>query len=144
MNENISWKENFYNVNVSPYEKYEMEACERIKRKFNVELISFNKTNKFDFVTSDNISYEVKADLKSVKTNNFFIEFKGYYKPSGIKTSQASFYIITNGTNYYLIEINALKELCNSKHAKIRNTKDKLTYGFIINKNIIISRSIEI
>ena len=60
----------------SESEKYEIEACKIIKQKFNVELTSFNKTNKFDFVTSDNISYEVKAYLKSVKTNNFLSNVK--------------------------------------------------------------------
>ena len=134
-----AWKEHFYNKHVKPFLKYETEAAERIKNIYNVDIISFNDDNKYDFIDSNNIKYEVKADLYSNSTDNFFIEYYGYDKPSGIKTTQANNYIITDGINYYLIDTNKLKKLCCG--AKVKTTKNNLTYGYIINKSIIISNS---
>ena len=81
----------------------------------------------------------MKADLYSNSTNIFFIEYYGYGKPSGIKTTQANNYIITDGIKYYLIDTNKLKKLCCG--AKVKTTKNNLTYGYIINKSIIMSNS---
>lgn len=136
----LIWKETFYNINVKPYIKYEEEAAKRIEKLFNVKIKKFNDDNKFDFITTDNIKYEVKTDIMSKKTNNFFIEYSGYGKNSGIKVSEANFYIITDSENYYLIDINILKNICN-ECAEIRQIKTSSTYGYIIKTNIIISQS---
>ena len=41
-----AWKEHFYNKHVKPFLKYEIEAAERIKKLFDVDIISFNDDNK--------------------------------------------------------------------------------------------------
>ena len=129
--------------NLEAFKKYEVEASKRIELKFNVSILSFNNTNKYDFITSDNITYEVKTEPLSLKTNNFFIEFKGYGKPSGISTTEANYYIFSDTINYYLISTNILKQLIKeTKGLKIVTTSDKLTYGYLINKNIIIDASL--
>ena len=133
----------FYLNKVKPYEKYEKEASEKIKIIFNVEIYElFNKSNgnKYDFIAG-NKKYEVKYDASSNVTGNFYIEYSGYGKPSGISISEADYYIITNGKQYYMIDINILKTLC-KKYGIIRTTKDKLTFGHCINTNIIIENSI--
>ena len=133
-----SWQTNFFNTKVKPFLKYEVEASERIKKLFNVEIKSFNNNNKYDFIDNNNIKYEVKYDGYSIKSGNFYIEYKGYGKASGIATTEANFYIITEGTNYYLIEVKILKKLC-CQYGIIRCTKDGLTFGNIISCNIIIN-----
>lgn len=121
--------------------KYEHEAGRRIEILNNVKIISVCNNNKFDFETDDNIKYEVKADHLATKTNNFFIEFSGYGKPSGIETTEAQFYILTDIMNYFLIDVNELKELC--EHCKkIVTTADKLTYGYLVSRFKIVQRSI--
>ena len=138
-----NWKTQFYEQKVKPFEKYEMEASERIKKLYNVdiyELFNKNNGNKYDFKDSNDIKYEVKYDGYSVKSGNFFIEYKGYDKPSGISTTQAKFYIITDGDKYFMIDTQLLIKLCN-EYGNIKQTKDKLTYGYCINRNIIIFNS---
>jgi len=132
----------FYEKFVKPYQKYEEEASERIKKHLNVEIVKFNNNNEYDFIDSNEIKYEVKYDGYSNTSNNFFIEFLGYGKPSGITVSQAKYYIITDGNLYLLILTKKLKKLI--KNCPIKFTKDGLTAGYIISKNIIISQSTDI
>ena len=132
----------FYEKFVKPYQKYEEEAAERIKKHLNVEIVKFNNNNEYDFVDSNEIKYEVKYDGLSNTSNNFFIEFLGYGKPSGIKVTQAKYYIITDGNLYLLILTKKLKKLI--KNCPIKFTKDGLTAGYIISKNIIIANGTHI
>ena len=127
----------FYETYVKPYQKYEEEAAERIKKKFNVEILNFNNDNKYDFVDNNGIKYEVKYDGRSNTSNNVFIEFMGYGKASGITVTEANYYIITDGNIYLLILTKKLKKLI--KNCPFRCTKDGSTTGYIISKNIIIN-----
>lgn len=129
----------FYEKFVKPYQKYEVEASERIKKKFNVEILNFNDNNEYDFIDSNDVKYEVKFDGYSNTSNNFFIEFLGYGKSSGISVTQSKYYIITDGNLYLLILTKKLKKLIMNRPIKF--TKDGLTAGYIIDKNIIISNS---
>jgi hypothetical protein len=133
--------ERFY-YNLEKYKPYEIEASRRIKIKYNIDIKSFCDNNKYDFITTDDIKYEVKTDEASKKTNNFFIEFSGYNKPSGITTTESNYYILSNTIDYYLIETSKLKELIQNNTFKIVKVKTNDTYGYLINKNIIISNSI--
>lgn len=124
------------------YQPYEKIAAEKIALLNNVSLLSFCDNYKYDFETSDNLKYEVKTDEASNKTNNIFIEFYGYNKPSGITTTEANFYIINDTFNYYLISVDNLRELIiNNKCRKIE-TKQTQTYGYLLSKNILINNSI--
>jgi len=136
------WKTQFYNKYVKPYEKYEIIAADKIKKIYNKDienLLNPDNGNKYDF-TCNNLSFEVKYDKASTVYSNFFIEYMGYGKPSGIATTQANYYIITDGENYYLIDTLKLKELCNI-HGTFKTTKNKTTQGYIIKKDIVISYS---
>ena len=130
---------NFYKKYVKPYEKYEVEASERIKKQFNVNIVNFNNNSDFDFIDEKEVKYEVKYDGYSNVSNNFFIEFLGYGKATGINITQAKYYIITDGNIYSLILTKKLKKLV--KNCPIKFTKDGSTAGYIIDKNIIISNS---
>lgn len=126
--------------NLKKFQPYEVEAAQRIEKLNKVKVINFNDDNKYDFITSDNLKYEVKTEPASLKTNNFFIEFLGYNKPSGITTTEANFYIICDTINYYLISVSSLKILV--ENARIITTKDKLTYGYLIKTKLIKDNSI--
>lgn len=66
----------------------------------------------FSIKNADHIyKFEVKADLLSNKTHNYFIEYESSGKPSGIMTSTANYYIITNGEDYYCIKRSKLKAI---------------------------------
>ena len=51
---------------------YEQISAEKICALNNVSLLHFNNNNKYDFMTTDNLKYEVKADHMSNKTGIFF------------------------------------------------------------------------
>jgi hypothetical protein len=82
----------------------------------------------------------VKADEMALKTGNFFIEVVGYGKPSGITTTEANFYIISDTEIYYLIDVEILKKVIIDK--PILTTQDGLTMGHIVKRNIIKENSI--
>jgi hypothetical protein len=128
--------------NLEQYKPYETEAAKRIEGKFNKKVIKWCNTNRYDFKTEDDIKYEVKTEPSSLKTNNFFIEFEGYKKPSGISVTKSNYYIISDTINFYLIPTHKLKELIENNTFKIVSTFDKLTFGYLINKHIIIQQSI--
>ncbi len=130
-----------FNRNVVLFKKYEIEASERIKAKYNVDIKKWCDNSNYDFKTTDNIKYEVKAEPASLKTHNCFIEYFAYGMPSGISISKANYYIITDTINYYLIDINKLKQLC-QKHNNIRKTRDNLTSGYLLIIQVIIENSI--
>jgi hypothetical protein len=76
----------------------------------------------------------------ALKTGNFFIEFLGYGKSSGIATTEAKFYIISDTKIYYLIDVEALKKIIIDK--PILTTRDGLTMGHIVKRNIIKENSV--
>ena len=108
-----------------------------------------NVTFAYDFRTSDGLTYEVKADKASQKYPNFFIEFLQNGKPSGIRTTEANYYIITDTEKHYLISVDAIKQIIQDQRAKnklsIKNFTNKAggtTNGYAIKKTIIINKSI--
>ena len=134
------WQDNFHKKFVLPFEKYEIEAITRIKNKFNVELLKRCNTSKYDFKMSNKMRYEVKADLMSRRTGNFYIEYFGYGKPTGLSVTKSDFYIITDGIDYYMIATEHLQDLCKTCSKNI-GTKDKTTVGYVISKTVIVNNA---
>ena len=120
-----------FKKNLIKFKPYEIRAGELIEEMKKVKILKFSDNNEYDFKTDDGLKYEVKAEPMSLKTNNYFIEYMGYGKPSGVAVSLAEFYIITNTMNYYIIGLKELKELI-KKYGIKRNTKDGLTFGFLL------------
>ena len=119
--------------------KVELKAQEQIKQLFNASIIleqtKFNyKEVLFDFQTSDFITYEVKADRRSAETGNFFIEFAGYGKPTGIKITTANRHIITYKDKFFMFETSKIKELIHKNNYRITSTPDKngKTFGHLM------------
>ena len=135
-------KMTFFFENLEKFKPYEIEAAKRIIKLNNVEVKKWCNNYKYDFKTSDNLKYEVKTEPMSLKTNNFFIEFYGYGKKTGITTTKANFYIISDTINYYLINVNVLKEIIDNNKFPMQKTRDKTTIGYLVSKNIIIENSI--
>jgi len=116
---------------------YEIINQMKINRKNIVSIVMEQnaenyKNVNYDFMTSDLITYELKADEMSLNTNNFFIEFKKGNMRTGILTSDATFHRITNTKKYYLIETAELRKLVFQNRIKYKQgrTKDN-TVGFL-------------
>jgi hypothetical protein len=129
-----------FNRNVKIYKKYEIEASERIKNKYNIDIKCWCDNSNYDFKTTNDIKYEVKCEPMALKTGNFFVEFWAYGVASGISITKSNYYIITDTNKYYLIDTNKLKELC--QNANVKFTKDNLTRGYLLKKESIIQNSI--
>ena len=128
--------------NLNKYKPYERIAQDRICSLFDTEILNICCNKYYDFETTQKIKYELKTDEKSLTTGNYYIEYQGYNKPSGITTTKADYYILSNTKEYYLIDVDILKAL--TKNKPTRPTKDGSTLGYIVNKNLIIKHSIEI
>ena len=122
------------------YQPFEVIASEKICLLNGVTVLNTCNNYCYDFQTSDGIKYEVKTDEASLRTNNFFIEFLGYGKPSGITTTKANFYILSDTKIYYLIEVEELKKICINTYNL--TTADGETMGHIVKKQVIKNNSI--
>ncbi len=135
---------NFYEL-LKLGQEHENEAIKRIIKLNNCSIVMVQDANnykkmRYDFLTSDGLKYEVKADFLSDKTGNCFIEFlDGRKELSGITISDANFYIIYTHQIYLLIPIEKLKEL--TLYKDIKRAKDG-TKGYIINWELIRDASI--
>ena len=131
---------NYFLQQLQEAKEIEKLAAEKICKRNNVTVLHFCDDFRYDFITSDNIKYEVKHDKVSVLTGNFFIECASDGKPSGILTTDAQYYIIVSGDIYYLVPTETIKQLVHDKKY-IRTVSTKITNktdGFIFNKDTII------
>ena len=112
----------------------------------NVEVVEEqNKDNystmHYDFKTSDGISYEVKADKRSFSTGNFFIEYSGYGKPTGIRITTADKHILTDEQQFYIIRTSKIIKLLRDNTYKDGYVKGSDTWGSLIPKADIIKHA---
>ena len=110
--------------------EHEIICQENIKNENNVSIVMEQnnenyKNVKYDFMTSDFITYEVKADVMSLATNNFFIEFKKGNHNTGIWTTESIFHIITNTKTYYHIETRILLNLVFQKPHSLQERQNE-------------------
>ena len=88
----------------------EIKAREIIKNNENVEIIETCNNYMYDFKDSNNITYEIKNDITSNVTNNFFITYAQTnnkheeYIPAGISRSIAVYYMILHNNKFYKIK----------------------------------------
>jgi hypothetical protein len=107
----------------------------KILEKKNYQIVSTCNDNKYDIKASRKnklVTFEVKADLISDKTKNYFIEYMAYDKPSGIKTTEAHFYVLYNNNKFHVVSVELIKELIKDKdYTKILCNKGKTSMGYI-------------
>jgi hypothetical protein len=135
---------NKFLYNLEKYKKYEVISSELIKERDNVEIVRRCDNFKYDFKTSKGFKYEVKCDEASLKYGNYFIEFMGYGKPTGITTTKAHYYILCDTINYYEISVEKLKEIIKLYGHVKKTTADGSTYGHLIECSIINDVSIKL
>ena len=128
--------------------KFEIIAQERIIKYYENKLKVIETCNDFryDFKLSNNLTYEVKYERSSLKTNKVFMEYIAFQKPSGIDRTQADYYIFVlpindNGNQFVLISVDVIKQLINEKVYTRKHT-DKYKSGYIFSKSIIIQKGI--
>ena len=120
---------------------YEKIAIEKIQQLYDgITSIDACNDNRFDFVIQpQNLSFEVKYDKLAIKTGHFFIEFYGYGKPTGLTTTQAIFYILTDGKYFFQISVEKLRQLVLG--CMVEKTQDNSTSGFLLNRFVLVKNS---
>jgi len=122
----------FYDKLYKAIEK-EQQAQDLICNKFNVVIVDVPCNNKYDFLTSDGVKYEVKNDKRATLTGNYFIEYIQNDKPSGIKTTDANYYILITDNKILLISVDSIKMLLKLNSFKIKSVNDTVpTSGYIV------------
>lgn len=113
----------------------------KILEKKNYQIISTCDNNKYDIKASRKnklVTFEVKADLMSDKTGNYFIEFISFNKPSGIKTTEADFYVLYNNNKFHVVSVELINELINDKdYNRILCNKNKTSMGYIFDCKLV-------
>jgi len=115
------------------------QVWERVAQKIicklnEVEVIKTCDNYRYDFMTSDNITYEVKHGGMDLKTGNTYIEYECFSKPSGIEITEADYWMIITEKDYILIkteELKAMDKLCSN----IRGGREKKSYGHLIKRS---------
>ena len=115
-----------------------------LKKGFNIK--GFNNDYKYDIITdyhSKIITFEIKTDryefLKSVKTNNIFIEVSCNNKPSGISKTEADIfvYFLPDYEECYCISVKELRKILRSNPEYFRYTTQSgdlgKVKGYLIN-----------
>ena len=126
---------------------FELIAQRIITHANNVQVIEDDdtpgRTNhaEYDFRTSDQITYEVKRDSRSIETGNFYIKFSQRFKEqanwieAGLYVTKADYYMITFGNDFYKIQTDIIIELLLAETYQIRRsttTRGDFTRGFIL------------
>jgi len=87
---------------VLDYIRTKYECAVRIPKKFSDYDIWIPEISK---------SVDVKYDVRSNDTGNFFIELYMSGKPSGLLSSKADWWVFYDGHRFYWIELEKLKQL---------------------------------
>lgn len=108
-----------FKKDLSIAKKTEAEVAGHLARIYTATIISFDDTNKYDFLLKKDgrlFKMEVKEDFMCQKTGNVGLEFGCRGKPSGIETSEADYYIYKvhtkdQGVVYVMHSTKTLKQM---------------------------------
>ena len=122
-------------------ESVEQELLQIIRKKYiNAEKIPGNHKTYDFYIPEVNMTIEVKADLKSDQTGNFFIECEFNGEPSGIEATTAQWWILVDSTNYYFIETETLGYLIQMNRCPKRTWRGNdgpVVSSYLLRKSII-------
>ncbi len=79
-------------------QKLEVQILEFIKKKYSSAVLIPGKFKPYDiFIPETEDKIEVKADYKSLETNNILIELKMFNKPSALLSTEADYWVFYTG-----------------------------------------------
>lgn len=108
--------------------------------------ILFNNDNKYDILTTKDgksVTWEVKSDGKAHFTNNFYIEFESYNKPSGLMVTQSKYFVllIPRRNIGYVLNTTQLRTFINSIKNDLRwvmGGDDNMTKGYLVDVDYLM------
>lgn len=105
-------------------EEVEKEFLAHLKKTYPRANKHDGKVKELDIVIPElsDLAIEIKRDLKSDETGNFGIEYFSWGKPSGIATTVAEVWVITDTERFYLFETAKLKEFMRNNWKYLKKT----------------------
>jgi len=144
---------NFFNrfkqslVQGQKYEQY----IKKLMVDYGWDFLYFNDNYKFDIMMTNKkdelVTIEVKSDDKSYYTNNLYIEYESWNKPSGVMATTANFFIYvlpkhnqiwfmrTSDLKHAIIDYNPEINNTNLCWMKVKGGDGKKTKGYLWNMN---------
>jgi len=93
--------------------KEEMKVFEHFKKSYpNTKIVNGYK-KEFDIEIPEKFCVEVKFDERSINTGNYFIEAFYENSPSGINSTSAKLWVISNGKQYLFVNTKEIKNCIN-------------------------------
>ncbi len=115
----------------------ELMLLEKIRKKYpNAYLEDDNRYDIYVPETGDSI--EVKYDLLSKDTGNYFIETAFDDEPSGITATEANWYVLVDKENIVWIKTETLKYLLKGKREFLFQGEGHVVKGKLLVKNELL------
>ena len=100
--------------------KEEMKVFEHFKKSYpNTKIVNGYK-KEFDIEIPEKFCVEVKFDERSINTGNYFIEAFYENSPSGINSTSAKLWVISNGKQYLFVNTKEIKNCIKEWNLKLR------------------------
>ena len=123
-------------------EEVEKRLVEYLKKKYPKTKKINGKFKDYDIeVPEKDIKIEVKRDIGSNNSNNFFIEYECNYKKSGISSTKATHWVIYDESSFHWLKTSKLKALCEIYGNKWEGTPNggvSNVKAFLIPKDVIM------
>ena len=103
-------------------EKFEKFVMDDIKTKLRINVLKNKDETKyklFDLIVKNGKTIECKCDEKAEKSKNLCIETHCKCNESGILTTTADFWMITDNVKGFLIKTSELKKCINEGHTSL-------------------------
>ena len=137
-------KDNFSN-DLPLGEEIEYRLLKHIKKKYPKSKKIKGEFKDYDLeVPEKDVKIEVKRDIGSKDTENYFIEHECNYKPSGITTTKANYWVIYDEPTFHWIKTCKLKSLCHlygEPWEGIPKGGASFVRAYLIKKEFIITHS---
>ena len=100
--------------------KEEMKVFEHFKKSYPDTKIVNGYKKEFDIEIPEKFCVEVKFDERSINTGNYFIEAFYENSPSGINSTSAKLWVISNGKQYLFVNTKEIKNCIKEWNLKLR------------------------
>ena len=126
-------------------EEAEKMVLKMVQKKYPKAFKKEGNFKPYDiFVPEKNIAIEVKRDIGSNKSNNYFIEYKCNGCDSGIFASRSDYYVIFDENRFIWIITDKLKSISKSfgiKWEGIPNGGVSKVKSYLLDKNCVLRYS---
>ena len=126
-------------------EEIEHKVLAIVQKKYPMAYKVKGEFKPYDiYVPENNIKIEVKRDIGSNKSNNYFMEYKCNDKNSGLSSTKADYWVIFDENKYIWLDTYRLQEVAKTFGKKWSGVPDggcSVVKAFLVPKDIILSYS---